>query len=125
MPGGMPAGFAEMMKDPAMSNPKVLAALQDIMKNPQNIAKYQNDPDIMNVIKKMTKMRGEMPGGMGGMPRGMGGMSGMPGGMGGMGGMPGGMGGFGGMPGGMGGMGGFGGTGAPGSSSFGGADDID
>jgi len=105
MPGSMPAGFAEMMKDPAMSNPKVLAALQDIMKNPQNIAKYQNDPDVMNVIQKMTKMSGGMPGGMGGM-------GGMPGGMGGMGGMPGG-------------MGGFGGAGAAAGPSFGGTDDID
>jgi len=95
MPGGMPAGFSEMMNDPAMSNPKVLAALQDIMKNPQNITKYQNDPDVMNVLQKMKKM------GVG-MPEGMGSMGGMPGGMGGM-------------PGGMDGMGGFGG------SSFGGA----
>merc|ERR1719320_630807 len=76
------------MKDPAMKNPKVMAALQDIMKNPANISKYQNDPEIMGVISRLAaKMQGAggMPGGMGGMPGGMGGMPG------GMGGMPGGM----------------------------------
>jgi len=121
MPGGMPAGFAEMMKDPALSNPKVLAALQDIMKNPANISKYQNDPDVMKVIQKMTKMSGGMGGGMGGMP---GGMGGMPGGMGGFPGGMGGMGGMGGFPGGMGGMGGHGAQSGTGCN-FAGADDID
>jgi suppressor of tumorigenicity protein 13 len=89
--GGMPADFME-----AFNDPEVAAALQDVMTNPANIMKYQNNPKVMNLLKKIS-------GGMGGMP-GMGGMGGMPG-MGGMGGMPG-MGGMGGMPG-MGGMGGF------------------
>ena len=28
-------------------------SLQDIMSNPGNIAKYQNDPDVMNLINKV------------------------------------------------------------------------
>ncbi|TRY73595.1 hypothetical protein TCAL_03347 [Tigriopus californicus] len=118
---GLPGGLGDLLNDPelmgALSDPEVATAFQDIMSNPANIMKYQNNPRIMKLIEKMAKgMGGGIPG-MGGMPGGMGGMPGGMGGMpGGMGGMPGGMGG---MPGGMGGFG----AGAPGAepSSGGGA----
>jgi len=101
MGGGVPPGF---MDDPdiqaAMSNPKVMAALQEMMTNPGAMAKYQNDPEVMGAFAKLQSKFGGM-GGPGGMPGGMPG-----GGFGG--GMPGG--GFGGgMPGG----GGDGGGAAP------------
>jgi len=76
-----------------MTNPKVMAAVQQCMGNPMAMMQYMNDPEVGPVLQKlMGKMMGGggMPGGMGGMPGGMGGMAGMPGGMGGMpGGMPG------------------------------------
>ena len=95
MPGGMggvPPGMAGMaqgmMNDPdvmaAMSNPKVMAAFQEMMAggapNPAKMMQYMQDPDVGPVLQKMM---GKFGGGMGGMP-------GMPGGMGGMGGMGGG-----------------------------------
>lgn len=82
--GGIPADFMD-----AFNDPEVAAALQDVMTNPANIMKYQNNPKVMKLLKSFA-------GGMGGMP-GMGGMGGgFPGGFpGGMGGMPG-MGGMGG-----------------------------
>lgn len=94
MPGGGPGGMpADFMSDPdiqaAMSNPKVLAALQEIMTNPAAMAKYQNDPEVMGAFTKLQSKFGGMGGG--GMP------GGMPGGF--AGGMPGGF--DGGMPGGM------------------------
>lgn len=75
----------------AFNDPEVAAALQDVMSNPANLMKYQNNPKVMNILKKFASAAGA-----GGFP-GMGGMGGMPG-MGGMGGMPG-MGGMGGFPG--------------------------
>lgn len=116
-PGGMPSGLEGLFSDPemmaAMKDPETSAALMDIMQNPMNIMKYQNNPKVLKLMQKLQGLGasmggGGMPGGMGGMPGGMGGMPGGMGGMpGGMGGMPGGMG-MGGMPGGMGGMpGGF------------------
>jgi len=79
------------MKDPemmaAMSNPKVMAAMQQCMGNPMAAMQYMNDPEVGPVLQKMmSKMMSNpamagMAGGMpGGMP-GMGGMGGMPGGM--------------------------------------------
>jgi len=79
----------------AMSNPKVMQAMTELMSNPAAFAKYQNDPEVMGV---MQKLMGKFSGGGGGMPD----LSGMMGGMGGAGGMPdlsGMMGGMGGMPG--------------------------
>ncbi|CAK9053111.1 unnamed protein product, partial [Durusdinium trenchii] len=87
MPGIDPSMLSGIMSDPelmqAFSDPKMAAAMQDIMSNPGNIAKYQNDPDVMNLINKVMGafskhggMPGGMPGGMGGMPGGMGGMPG-------------------------------------------------
>merc|ERR1740117_2511402 len=60
--GGMPAGIdpnliSGLMSDPelmqAFSNPKMAAAMQDIMSNPGNMAKYQDDPEVMNLFQKM------------------------------------------------------------------------
>ena len=88
MPAGVPPGMAGMaqgmMNDPdvmaAMSNPKVMAAFQEMMAggapNPAKMMQYMQDPDVGPVLQKMM---GKFGGGMGGMP-------GMPGGMGGMGG---------------------------------------
>eukprot|EP00930_Biecheleria_cincta_P008058 TRINITY_DN109400_c0_g1_i1.p1 TRINITY_DN109400_c0_g1~~TRINITY_DN109400_c0_g1_i1.p1 ORF type:complete len:421 (-),score=121.11 TRINITY_DN109400_c0_g1_i1:54-1283(-) len=96
MPGGMPQmppGFdpsmlSGLMNDPelmkAFSDPKMAAAMKDIMSNPGNIGKYQSDPDVMNLFQKMMGAFGKAGGGMpGGMP---GGFGGMPGGFGGAGG---------------------------------------
>ena len=86
MPAGVPPGMAGMaqgmMNDPdvmaAMSNPKVMAAFQEMMAggapNPAKMMQYMQDPDVGPVLQKMM---GKFGGGMGGMP-------GMPGGMGGM-----------------------------------------
>lgn len=79
MPGGMPGGMAGLagllgsINDPdiqqVFSNPKMMAAFQDIMANPSNMAKYKDDPEIAEAISKLTrKFGGAMPGG--GMPGG-------------------------------------------------------
>lgn len=70
MPSGMPAGMPDMgalFSDPeimgAMSNPKVMAAMQAMMTNPAAFLQYQNDPEVGPVLAKlMSKM-----GGMGGL----------------------------------------------------------
>merc|ERR1712136_669147 len=77
MPGGIdPSMFAGLMSDPelmsAFSNPKMMGVMQDIMSNPANAAKYQDDPEVMKVMSKIMSMGG----GAGGMPGGMGGMGG-------------------------------------------------
>jgi suppressor of tumorigenicity protein 13 len=56
----------------AFGDPEVAAALQDVMQNPANIMKYQNNPKVMNLLKKFAGAAGAG----GGMP-GMGGMGGM------------------------------------------------
>jgi suppressor of tumorigenicity protein 13 len=71
MPAGMdPSMLSGLLSDPelmaAFSNPKMAAAMQDIMSNPANMAKYQSDPEIMGLFQKMM---GKM-GGAGGMPGG-------------------------------------------------------
>jgi len=85
-PGIDPAMMQGLFSDPellaALQNPKMQAAMQEIMSNPANIAKYQSDPEVMGLFNKMMSKMG----GMGGMPGGMGGMGGMPEGFGGMGG---------------------------------------
>mmetsp|Transcript_80570 Transcript_80570/g.163905 ORF Transcript_80570/g.163905 Transcript_80570/m.163905 type:complete len:163 (+) Transcript_80570:3-491(+) len=60
------------------SNPKVQAAIIDISQNPMNIMKYQEDPEIMKVLEKVTEVFQPGGGGMPGMPGGMPNMSGMP-----------------------------------------------
>lgn len=69
--GGLPPDFME-----AFSDPEVAAALQDVMQNPGNIMKYQNNPKVMNLLKKFAGAAGG--GGFPGMG-GMGGGGGMPG----------------------------------------------
>mmetsp|Transcript_83480 Transcript_83480/g.202442 ORF Transcript_83480/g.202442 Transcript_83480/m.202442 type:complete len:399 (-) Transcript_83480:114-1310(-) len=68
---GMPPGFFD---DPdikkAMENPKVA----EVMQNPANCFKYQDDPEVMGLVKKLMEKFGAGMG-MGGMP-GMGGMGG-------------------------------------------------
>ena len=50
-----------------VQDPEVAAAFQDISTNPANMIKYQNNPKISAVIKKLaTKFGGGMPGGFGG-----------------------------------------------------------
>merc|ERR1712241_959817 len=108
-PGGMPEGMDDLgglgglFQDPelmaAFQDPEVAAAFQDISTNPANMAKYQNNPKVMQLINKMMGKfgGGGGAGGMPGMPGMGGGMPGMGGGMPGMGGFPG----MGGMPGGF------------------------
>jgi Glu-tRNA(Gln) amidotransferase subunit E-like FAD-binding protein len=38
------------------SNPKVQQAIFDISQNPMNITKYQNDPEVMKVLEKVTEI---------------------------------------------------------------------
>lgn len=53
----------EMMKNPkvmeimmkAQRNPKVMAAMQDVMSNPANIGKYQNDPEVAELMNELKK----------------------------------------------------------------------
>ncbi|CAI0413764.1 unnamed protein product [Linum tenue] len=71
-PGGMPGGapgnvdFSKILnllivyndwQDPdmmaAFSDPEIMAALQDVMKNPANLAKHQSNPKVAPVIAKM------------------------------------------------------------------------
>merc|ERR1719299_237182 len=76
MPGGIdPSMLQGLMSDPelmkAFQNPKMAAAMQDIMSNPANIGKYQSDPEIMGLFQKLMGSMGKgggLPGGMGGMP---------------------------------------------------------
>lgn len=113
--GGGGAGAEDILN--AFKDPEVAAALQDIMSNPANIGKYQNNPKVMNLVTKIAGQAsgGGFPGFGGGFP-GAGGPGGFPG-AGGAGGFPGGF------PGaGAGGFPGFGGgpTGGPKST-----DDLD
>jgi len=53
----------ELMKNPkvmelmrkAQSNPKVMAAMQECMSNPAAFAKYQNDPEIRDLVNELRK----------------------------------------------------------------------
>ena len=60
-----------------MKDPEVAQAFQDVSANPQNYAKYENNPKIKSVINKMASKFGAGMG-MGGM--GGGGFPGFPGG---------------------------------------------
>ncbi|KAL9260761.1 TPR repeat-containing thioredoxin TDX-like protein [Drosera capensis] len=64
MPGGFPGGgmpgnvdFSKILNDPelisAFKDPEVMAALQDVMKNPANLAKHQANPRVAPIIAKM------------------------------------------------------------------------
>merc|ERR1719188_846171 len=70
MPMGMdPSMLQGLLSDPelmaAFSNPKMAAAMQDIMSNPANMSKYQSDPEIMGLFQKMMGKMGGMGGGAG------------------------------------------------------------
>ncbi|KAK4795940.1 hypothetical protein SAY86_028266 [Trapa natans] len=59
MPGEKPGNvdFSKILNDPdlmsAFKNPEIMAALQDVMKNPANLAKHQANPKVASVIAKM------------------------------------------------------------------------
>ncbi|XP_034706008.1 FAM10 family protein At4g22670 [Vitis riparia] len=59
MPGGMPGNvdYSKILNDPelmaAFKDPEVMSALQDVMKNPANLAKHQGNPKVAPVIAKM------------------------------------------------------------------------
>ena len=61
--------ISKLMGDPelamAFQNPKIQQAVMDCSSNPNNIVKYQSDPEIMNVFMKLATM---FPGAGGGMP---------------------------------------------------------
>ena len=76
-PGGMPGGMggmggmgdmlSKMMSNPramelmqkAQQNPKIMKALQDVQTNgPGAMAKYANDPEIMEVVKELQSIMG-------------------------------------------------------------------
>nr|KAG5676111.1 hypothetical protein PVAND_005965 [Polypedilum vanderplanki] len=65
--GGMGPDLMDAFKDP-----EIAAALQDVMTNPANMMKYQNNPKVMNLLTKFAGAAKSMGGGMG-FP-GMGGM---------------------------------------------------
>lgn len=60
----------------AFNDPEVSAAFQDIMANPANVSKYQNNPKVMKLVAKIGASMGGRGGGAGMFP-GMGGMGGM------------------------------------------------
>lgn len=68
----------KLMGDPelamAFQNPKIQQAVMDCSSNPNNIMKYQNDPEIMSVFMKLATMFPGAAGAGAGMPD----MSGMP-----------------------------------------------
>jgi hypothetical protein len=69
-----------VMNDPQLAagfaNPKVQRAVFEISQDPNNAAKYQDDPEVLAVLEKVTALfapqmaaaGGGMPGGMPGMP---------------------------------------------------------
>ncbi|XP_013787333.1 hsc70-interacting protein-like [Limulus polyphemus] len=70
MPSGMGAGIQTLFQDPeilqAFQDPEVAAAFQDISSNPANIGKYQSNPKVASLMKKMAEKMGGGP-----MPSGM------------------------------------------------------
>lgn len=70
----------------AFKDPEVAAAFQDILANPANVVKYQNNPKIMNIVGKIGSAMGGQGGAGGGFPGMFGGGAGA--------GFPGGAGGF-------------------------------
>ena len=55
---GMP-DLKVLLKDPeviaAFQNPTVAAAFKDISQNPANIAKYQNEPKVKDIMDKIAR----------------------------------------------------------------------
>lgn len=66
MGGGMPP-FSNPEILEAFRDPEVAAAFQDIMTNPGNIMKYQNNPKVMKLVTLVGQTMGGSMGGMGGM----------------------------------------------------------
>lgn len=64
--GGMPP-FSNPEILEAFRDPEVAAAFQDIMTNPGNIMKYQNNPKVMKLVTLVGQTMGGSMGGMGGM----------------------------------------------------------
>lgn len=65
IPGGMGNMFADLMADPelasAMTNPRVMQALQEMMSNPAALLQYQADPEVGPVLMKLMSKFGGMP----------------------------------------------------------------
>lgn len=47
-----------------LQDPEVMAAFQDVSKNPDNIKKYESNPKVKNVIEKLQQKLGGAGGGM-------------------------------------------------------------
>lgn len=51
---------AQVLENPELAsgfaNPKVQAAIFDISQNPMNVVKYQEDPEVMKVLEKVTEL---------------------------------------------------------------------
>ena len=62
--GGVPGNidFSKILNDPelmtAFNDPEVMSALQDVMKNPANLAKHQANPKVAPIIAKMMSKFG-------------------------------------------------------------------
>lgn len=58
-------GFADIFQDPEtvklMNDPHVMAAVKDVMLNPQNMAKYKNDPQVVKLLEKLMAATGGPP----------------------------------------------------------------
>ena len=51
---GMP-GLHEILSDPeAMQYPEVMVAFQDVAQNPANMSGYQSNPNVMNLMGKLS-----------------------------------------------------------------------
>ena len=56
----IPVPYQYCMK--AQSNPKIMAAMQDMMANPASATKYMTDPEISPFIMELSQMMMEDPG---------------------------------------------------------------
>jgi hypothetical protein len=67
-----------VMNDPQLAagfaNPKVQRAVFEISQDPNNAAKYQDDPEVLAVLEKVTQLFAPQMAANGGMPPGMPGM---------------------------------------------------
>lgn len=61
-------GFDKILKDPEIlgliKDPTVMAAYMDIMKNPANMLKYQNNPKVKKLMEKLAELSGAFPASM-------------------------------------------------------------
>ena len=60
--GGMGNMFADLLGDPelasAMTNPRVMQALQEMMSNPAALLQYQSDPEVSPILMKLMSKFG-------------------------------------------------------------------